>query len=443
MPLYETIVALATPPLKSALGIIRVSGEKSFEIVSKCFSKNIATEKRDIFVGFIKDNEKRIDQVVLIAYKNPHSFTGEDSVEIICHGSLLIENQIIEVLLKNGAKLAEKGEFSSRAFLNKKLDLIQAESINDLINSTTTEAKDLSLLSLNGQTSALITPIKTKLADLISLIEVNIDFPEYEDIEVANINKIFNDVNIINHQIETLLKDGKKGQLIKDGIKVAIVGKPNVGKSSLLNALSGKEKAIVTNIAGTTRDIVENDININGLSLHLLDTAGIRETSDIIEQIGVNKTKEAIKEADLVLAVFDANDISEDEYNSLLSEIKNKEHIVVINKSDLNIEEKFKGIYVSAKNNDIGELNDAIFSKFGLEEKNFTNPSLNNTRQLGLLAQAKRHLDCVLEDAKEGKTIDILSISLMAAYTSILEILGEANQIDLAKEIFSRFCVGK
>lgn len=440
--MFETIVALATPPFKSALAIIRVSGEDSFDIVSKCFSKDLRNvDKRTSFVGQVIDGDTLIDDVVLIAYKGPRSFTGEDLVEIICHGSMLIANQIIKVLLSKGARLAERGEYSMRAYLNGKVDLVQAEAINDVINAQTEEAKALSLMSLEGETSSLINPIKTKIADLIALIEVNIDYPEYEDIEVANKEKIVTSIDEMIPIIDDLVADGEKGRIIKDGVKVAIVGKPNVGKSSLLNALMGEEKAIVTDIAGTTRDIVEGDVNLNGVVLHLLDTAGIRESDDKVESIGINKAKDTINKAELVIVVLDASQELDDEDKEILELSKDKNRIIVYNKTDIKKIEG--GLSISALNNDITALKDEIYRVLGLDDKSFRQPSLNNVRQIGLLRQAKESLLDAKRDALNDLGVDLISVSLMDAYTSILSITGENHDIDISKEIFSRFCVGK
>ena len=439
--MLETIVALATAPLKSALHIIRVSGEDAFDIVSKCFSKDIRNiDKRTLLVGKIVNNEQVIDEVVLAIYKGPKSFTGEDLVEIICHGSLLIANEIIELLLSKGARLATNGEYSSRAFLNNRIDLIQAEAINDVINATTKEAKELSMLSLKGDTSKLIIPIRERIADVLSLIEVNIDYPEYEDIEVANKDKVISIVDELIPQIDVLVEDGQKAKIINEGVKVALVGKPNVGKSSLLNAFLGEDRAIVTDIAGTTRDVVEGHVNIDGVVLHLYDTAGIRDSEDKIESIGIEKSKKTIKEADIVVVLLDSSNDLDEEDKQILEYTKEYNPIVVYNKDDTN---KSNKLSISALNNQIQPLIDVIKERIGLDEKSFSTPALNNTRQLGLLSKAKESLIKAKEDALNDLTIDLISTSLFDAYTSILEILGEANQIDLAKEIFSRFCVGK
>ncbi len=444
--MFETIVALATAPLKSALHIIRVSGDDCFDIVSKCFSKDIRDIKeRTLLVGHILDGEKIVDEVVVAIYKGPKSFTGEDLVEIICHGSVLIANEIISLLLSKGARLATNGEYTSRAFLHERIDLVQAEAINDVINATTKEAKELSMLSLKGETSKLILPLKKRIADILSLIEVNIDYPEYEDIEVANKDNVISIVDELVPQIDKLVSEGEKGLIIKEGIKVSLVGKPNVGKSSLLNALLGESKAIVTDIAGTTRDIVEGEINLNGVILHLLDTAGIRDVDDKVESIGVNKSKDAIKESDLVIVLLDASNKLDDQDKEILDLVKDVPHIIAYNKIDKASDNKlFKdAICISALNNDITPLKNAVYERLGLKDETFKTPSLNNTRQLGLLKNVKESLLNAKEDALNDLPIDLVSVSLHDAYNATLEILGEYNQTDISKEIFSRFCVGK
>ena len=439
--MFETIVALATAPIKSALSIIRLSGDDVFDVASKCFSKDLrGIKERTILFGSIVSEGEKIDEVVLLAYKGPKSFTGEDSVEIICHGSPLIAKQIIKTCIKNGARMATNGEFSSRAYMHNKIDLVQAEAINDVINATTKEAKKLSLLSLDGKTSELVRPIKTRIADLLSLIEVNIDYPEYEDIEIANKDKVIAVVDELIPQIDVLVEDGQKAKIINEGVKVALVGKPNVGKSSLLNAFLGEDRAIVTDIAGTTRDVVEGHVNIDGVVLHLYDTAGIRDSEDKIESIGIEKSKKTIKEADIVVVLLDSSNELDEEDKQILEYTKEYNPIVVYNKDDKNTSNRLS---ISALNNQIQPLIDVIKERIGLDEKSFSTPALNNARQLGLLSKAKESLLKAKEDALNDLTIDLVSTSLFDAYTSVLEILGEANQIDLAKEIFSRFCVGK
>lgn len=437
--MFEPIVALATAPVKSALAIIRMSGEGCFDIVSKIFTKELTKEKtKDVSFGYIVDDGKRIDQVVVISYVAPHSFTGEDSVEIICHGSPLITKQIIEVVLKNGARMATNGEFSSRAYLNKKIDLIQAEAINDIINATTSEAKDLSMLSLKGDTSKMFKPIKEKIGELLSQIEVNIDYPEYEDIEVITKDKIIEVCSKIVAELKDLIKDAEKAKMYRDGLKIAIIGKPNVGKSSLLNALIGENKAIVTDIAGTTRDIVEGDFNLDGVPCHLFDTAGLHESADVIEKIGMDKAFYSIEQSDLVLYVVDDDDIDQ----KLFDLIKNKKHIVVTNKADLLKEKENGKIYVSAKNGDVKELTKKIKEMMNIGDAN-VKPSFSNTRQLGLLKAIVNSLNIAIKDAKDDQPVDLISTSVMIAYNSSLDLIGGTNKNDLTDEIFSRFCVGK
>ena len=437
--MFETIVALATPAAKSALAVIRLSGDDCFKVVSNVFSKDISkTKERGLHFGFIVDNGKKIDQVVLLAYVAPHSFTGENSVEIISHGSMLIVNQIMSVLLKNGARMATNGEFSSRAFLNGKIDLIQAEAINDMINATTLEAKDLSMKSLTGETSKIFLPIKNDIAEILSHIEVNIDYPEYEDIEVTSKEEIIEKCGKIVGNLNDLIKDGEKKRIYQTGVKIAIVGKPNVGKSSLLNALIKEDKAIVTSIAGTTRDVVEGDFNLAGVPVHLYDTAGIRDSEDVIEQIGIEKAKKAVQNADLILFVLDETGKDEELYNL----IKNQKHIIVTNKADLISYRNSGGIFISAINNDVGPLLEQIKKELDIGEV-VIKPTFNNVRQLGLLKQMVFYLRNAIQDAQEDKPIDLISVSIMSAYNTALDLLGENNKNDLTDEIFSRFCVGK
>lgn len=437
--MFETIVALATPPLKSALAIIRLSGDDCFKVVSKIFSKDISNvTKRDIHYGYILDNGKEVDQVVLLTYVSPHSFTGENSVEIICHGSVLICKEIIKLLLSNGARMATNGEFSSRAFLNGKIDLVQAEAINDMINATTVESKDLSMLALKGENSKLFYPIKTEIAEILSQIEVNIDYPEYEDIEEVSRLKVVNVCGNIIDKLNDLIKQGEKDKIYRNGINIAIVGKPNVGKSSLLNAFINEEKAIVTPIAGTTRDVVEGEASISGVPVHLFDTAGLHESNDLIESIGITKAKEYIEKADLIIFVVDNTGID----SKLYDEIKTKKHIIVNNKADITSKKIEGEIYISALNKDIEPLINKIKDVMDIGDLQIK-PSFNNERQLGLLQNIVFNLKNAIDDANKGEPIDLVSTSIMLAYNSALDLLGESNKNDLTDEIFSRFCVGK
>ena len=442
--LSDTIVALATPPTKSALAIVRLSGPQAFSMFSSIFSKDLTLEKeRGVHLGTIRDGDDIIDQAVVIQYLDPKSFTGEDLLEIIIHGSPLIAYQLIETLIAKGARNANPGEFSSRAFLHQKVDLIQAEAIHDVIQATTIEAKRLSLLSLTGQTSEKIAPIRQRLADILSLIEVNIDYPEYQDIEQATKEKVITDCVEIVRLINTFIGEGEKGRLIKEGIKVAIIGKPNVGKSSLLNALINEEKAIVTDIAGTTRDVVEAELNLRGVVLKILDTAGIRQTDNVIEAIGIRKAITTVEQADVVIYVQDATNPSEFDDDALNALLKTKAVIHVYNKKDLLTKYDKQKLYISAKSKDILPLLDAMMQSLGIQEANYYTPSFNNSRQLGSLKQIREHLLKAIEDAKADLTTDLISSSLQLAYQEVIQLLGLEGKVDLGSEIFSRFCVGK
>ena len=330
----QTIVSLITPPFNSAVSVIRLSGDDSLSLAQTIFSRKIE-KPRYAYYGNLSYQGEEIDQVVLIYYKGPNSFTGEDVVEISLHGSMLIVNQVISLFITLGARLAERGEFSSRAFYHHKIDLVQAEGINSLINSTTLEQKKIALYSLKGDTSKLITPLKEKLGKLLANIEVNIDYPEYIDIEEVTISKVREITLEISKEINSLAKNASKSSLVMNGIKVCLVGEPNVGKSSLLNALLNQKKALVSSIPGTTRDVVEGSISLNGLPLHLIDTAGIRESKDEIEKMGIELSLKSLEEADLIIFIRDASKSDSIEEQEILEKLKDKKYIEVFNKSDL------------------------------------------------------------------------------------------------------------
>lgn len=441
----DTIIALATAPFKSALALIRMSGKDSFEYAKKVFSKpqKIDGSRAMVFGELLKDGEA-IDQVVLLLYPSSSSMTGENVVEISCHGSMVIVNQIIDLFLSLGARYAERGEFTERAFLSGKMDLIQCEAVNELVNSVTDEGKKLALMSLKGEASSLVTPIKKSIGDILSLIEVNIDYPEYEDIEIVTTAKIIDECEKIRNTIEALVKQGKEGKIIKEGVKVAIVGEPNVGKSSLLNALLGEDKAIVSPIPGTTRDLVEGSFNIGGIPFVLLDTAGIRETEDVVEKMGVKRSEKTIEDSDIVLLVIDVtNPIVPKEFEKKL---KGKKVIYVWNKKDLSeteVNAPIDGVFVSAKNGDISELKKKMVEIVGLSQASFESASLSNARQIGILKQIEALLKEAEKEAKEGVPLDLISVSLHKALNQTKELLGENVSQDISDEIFSRFCIGK
>ena len=328
--LNNTIVALSTPFMESAIAVIRLSGNDAIDIVNKMFTKDLTNAKsQTIHYGYLKYNNEIIDEVMVSVFRAPRTYTCENMVEIATHGSLIIINKVISACVSLGATIAERGEFTKRAYLNGRIDLIQAESINDIIHSDSEEAINIALSGLKGNVSSLVKNLKTQVEDVIGNMEVNIDYPEYYDIEVETNETILPKVDKLLLDIDVILNEAKIGMLIKNGIKTAIIGKPNVGKSSLLNAFLGKNKAIVTNIPGTTRDIVEGSINLNGIKLDLLDTAGIHESDDEVENIGINKSKESLDEAELVLLVLDASNELNDIDKELLELTKNKNRIIV------------------------------------------------------------------------------------------------------------------
>ncbi|MBQ4060499.1 MAG: tRNA uridine-5-carboxymethylaminomethyl(34) synthesis GTPase MnmE [Bacilli bacterium] len=439
----DTIVALCSGAIKSAISVIRVSGNDSFNIVNSIFSNKKEKLHQKAYYGFIKENDEIVDEVMVTYYVGPKSFTAEDMVEISCHGNMYIVSKIIELIISKGARLAENGEFTKRAFLFNRIDLVNAESINDLINANSKQAVKLAMSGLNGLTSEYVLKLSDNLLNVISQIEVNIDYPEYDDVEQLRYDSVLPSINEFINQLDKVIDDTKKGQTIKDGIDTVIVGRPNVGKSSLLNAMLKEDKAIVTNIAGTTRDIVEGKIDFYGLTLNLIDTAGIRKSDDVIENIGINKSLKSLEKAQLVLLVIDGSEALTKEDEELLEKTKDYKRIIVINKNDNDIKVNIENaVYISSLNKDLKQLEERIKEEFKDLSYN-DEPLLFNARQLGLLNKAKESLLSAKNEAENGQVIDIIAIDLQAAYGCILEILGKRNKEDLLDNIFSKFCLGK
>ncbi len=439
----NTIVALSSGAIKSAIAIIRMSGPDSFNILKNIFSNKQDYQANKIYFGYIKDKEEVVDEVLVSTFLAPHSFTGEDMVEISCHGNLYIVSKIIELCLSFGAKMAERGEFSKRAFINGKIDLVEAESINDLINANNKQAIKLALNGLKGNTSKYVEKLSADLLDLISQIEVNIDYPEYDEVEELTHLSVLPKLIEMENTLNQVIKDTQKGYLIKEGLNTVILGKPNVGKSSLLNALLKQDKAIVTDIAGTTRDLVEGKIDLNGITLNLIDTAGVHEVNDKIEKIGIDKTLNVLKDAHLVLLVLDNSKNLTDEDNYLLDLTKNYNRIIIFNKNDLkSINQYPDAVYISALNHDLKQLEEKIKEKFKDLDYN-DEPLLFNARQLGLLKNALNNIIQAKQQASKGQVIDIIAIDIQSAYKNILEILGQSSNLNLLDNIFSKFCLGK
>ena len=447
----DTIAAISTTTGAGAISIIRVSGDKAVDLVNKIFKEKDLTkvQSHTIHYGHIEYKGKIEDEVLISIMKAPKTFTTEDVVEINCHGSILVTKKILEILLTIGCRLAEPGEFTKRAFLNGRIDLIEAEGVMDLINSKSETEKKLALNQIGGKVSNLIKELRQKILEVLAQIEVKIDYPEYEDIEEVTYNDLKTNINVVEQEIKKIIKESENGKIIKEGIKTAIVGRPNVGKSSLLNNLLQEEKAIVTDIAGTTRDIVEGTIIINGVKLDLIDTAGIRKTNDIVESIGVNKSLETIDKADLILLVLNNNEELTEYDKEILDNIKDKKHIIIINKIDLETKlEVIKDnniVKISALNNKgIEELKNKITEMYNLEEIESKDATyLTNARGLSLLKQAEEIIKEVNKGIKNQEPIDMIEIDLKRIWELLGEITGETYQEELINQLFSQFCLGK
>lgn len=447
----DTITAISTALGVGAISIIRISGKDAISIANSIFKgKDLSkVESHTINYGHIINEEEVIDEVLVSIMKAPKTFTCEDIVEINCHGGIATTNKILELVLLKGARLAEPGEFTKRAFLNGRIDLVEAESVMDLIDAKTEQARKLSINQLNGKLSNIIRTFRQKLLELLASIEVNIDYPEYEDIEEITNDNIKNEIKYIKDALNNIIKESENGKIIRNGIKVAIVGRPNVGKSSLLNRFLDEEKAIVTDIAGTTRDIVEGQVSIDGVLFNFVDTAGIREAKDLVEQIGIERSKNEINNADLVLLVLNNNEELNDEDRDLIEKLP-KNSIIVINKTDLdaklNVEEigRDKVFINTVDIQGIEPLKEKIKEMFNLEQINNGDCTyLSNARQISLAKEAYNIIKDIELGLENEVPTDLIEIDIKRIWEKLGEILGETYSEELIDQLFTQFCLGK
>jgi len=449
----DTIVAVSTTMGVGAVSIIRLSGKDSIKIVNEVFSGKDLTkvETHTVHYGFIKEKEELIDEVLITVMKAPKSFTTEDVVEINCHGGIATTNKVLEIILKKGARLAEPGEFTKRAFINGRIDLVEAESVLELINANNEHNRRASLNQLNGKISNLIKQFRQELLELIASIEVNIDYPEYEDIEIITNQNIKDKIDEIAKKLGNIVKESENSKIIKHGINVAIVGRPNVGKSSLLNKLINEDKAIVTEIEGTTRDLVEGSTHIEEIPINFIDTAGVRETNDKVEKIGIDRTLETIDKADLVLLLLASNEELTAEDYQLLEKTSAKNRIIVINKNDLkqkiqlNVFGDEKVLLINTKDdNEIDKVKNEIKSMFMLEKINHSDYKIFGTvRQISLAKEALSYIDDIKKGLENNVPTDLIEIDIKKIWSKLGEIIGETYTDELLDQLFSQFCLGK
>lgn len=455
----DTIAAIATAMSNSGIGIVRISGDEALDVADRIFrpkkgSRKVSDmETHTIHYGYVTDGDEVIDEVMLLIMKAPRSYTCEDTIEIDCHGGVLVMKKILETVLKYGARPAEPGEFTKRAFLNGRIDLSQAESVIDVINAQNELALKSSVSQLQGAVLEKIKAIRAVVLHEIAFIESALDDPEHVSLEgyPEQLHEIMSDAH---SKVKKLLNSSDNGKMLKEGINTAIVGKPNAGKSSLLNILVGEERAIVTEIAGTTRDILQEQIQIGGIGLNVIDTAGIRDTEDIVEKIGVNKSREYIEKADLIIYVVDSSTELDENDQEIIEAIQNKKAIVLLNKSDLDAKTDASVLQtqlskpilsISAKNNTgIHELETLIEKMFFSGKLSFNDEVyITNIRQKNALAEAQNSLKMVLQSIADGMPEDFFTIDMMNAYEALGTIIGESVGEDLVNEIFSKFCMGK
>ena len=445
----ENIAAIATAFGTAGISVIRISGETAIFEFNKIFKGRDLTKVKSHTVHYghvLNEDMSVLDEVMVTVMKGPKSFTAEDTVEVSTHGGILITQKVLDRILDMDIRLAEPGEFSERAYLNGRIDLVEAESIMDLIHAKSEKALKIANLGVQKETSKLIRNLRSKLLTIIAQIEVNIDYPEYDDAIIMSKEIIKPKTEALIVEINDLLKESEKNQLIRDGVKTAIVGKPNVGKSSLLNALLNEEKAIVTDIEGTTRDTIEAYINVNGVTLKLIDTAGIRETEDVVEKIGVNRSKKAITDAELILLVLDQSKAISKEDQDLLELTKDKKRLIIANKADLpkalQLEEVLPISTLTKEG--LKDLEKAILKLLSLEDIDSRDFNyLSNVRHIQKVKEARTSLLNVLSSIELDMPVDVYAIDLTQAWKSLGEILGEYYQDDLLNELFSKFCLGK
>ena len=441
MFIFDTIVAEATAPFESALSIVRLSGTKNNENLERLTKKSIdqfkprMTYNRNIYTV----DHKKIDNAVIVYFEKGKSFTGEESAEFYVHGSRIIVNELIDTIITLGARRAEGGEFTAKAYYNGRMSLVEAEAINEIIKAKTTKGKDLALKTLSGENREKIENIRTELLDIMARIEVDIDYPEYDD-EEAIFEKLKIDLPIISQKVKSLCADSKSALYYLTGIKVALVGRPNVGKSTILNSLLGYDKAIVTNIPGTTRDVVEGEKNINGVLYKFFDTAGIRDNPDPIEKIGIEKSHDTIKDADIILYIYDKFD--EEEYKDILIESNDKPVVKVQNKNDINSVDKENDISISATSKKVNVIYEIINKRLDIRET--VEGGFASKRDLDLLDSFSKQLSEAVFNIEEGMTIDVIETMLLNSTHKLDELLGNNQTMeDLYSTVFAKFCVGK
>lgn len=458
---FDTIAAISTPPGEGAISIVRLSGEQAISIADAVFQsgkkKLIDVSSHTIHYGHIFDPEKyqMMDEVMVSIMRKPKTFTREDIVEINCHGGIVVVNQILQLVLRQGARLAEPGEFTKRAFLNGRVDLSQAEAVMDLIRAKTDKAMNLAINQLDGNLSRLIRQLRQEILETLAQVEVNIDYPEYDDVEELTTRLLLEKANQVQKQIQALLQTAQQGKILREGLSTAIIGRPNVGKSSLLNHLLREEKAIVTDIAGTTRDVIEEYVNVRGVPLKLVDTAGIRETEDIVEKIGVERSRKALSEADLILLVLNQSESLTTEDKQLLDITSGNKRIILLNKTDLpsriNQEdlvpylENEPALPISVLTSEgLDQLEQAIADLFfGGNTGDKDASYLSNTRHIALLEKAEHSLAEVIQGIESGMPVDLVQIDMTRCWDYLGEIIGDSVQDELITQLFSQFCLGK